>query len=118
MHKRTTVRRPQGDLTQPYSHRRWKRIRKLQLQREPLCAHCQLEGKIVAAEVCDHIVRHGGDQASFWDTNNLQSLCTEHHDRKTRDEREQAQPFIRGTRPDGMPIDRRHWAWRDRDAGS
>lgn len=113
--KRTIVRRPGGaDLQYPYHHRRWYRLRAHQLKLQPLCAHCKLKGKVEPATVVDHIIAHKGDLARFWDTTNLQSLCTSCHDRKTRDEKEQAKPFIRGTRPDGMPVDKRHWAWQDR----
>ena len=30
--------------------------------------------------VVDHIERHRGDEALFWDRNNWQALCPDHHD--------------------------------------
>jgi 5-methylcytosine-specific restriction protein A len=31
----------------------------------------------------DHIVSHHGDEALFWDEDNLQALCKSCHDKKT-----------------------------------
>ena len=31
----------------------------------------------------DHIIPHKGDEALFWDEDNLQSLCTPCHNQKT-----------------------------------
>ncbi len=57
--------------------RKWMAIRRRQLEREPLCRHCSIRRKVVAAEEVDHIVpvsRGGMD----WETN-LQSLCIPCH---------------------------------------
>ncbi len=62
---------------------RWRKARKLFLQRHPLCVKCMEENKIVQATVVDHIVPHRGDQKLFWDQGNWQALCKEHHDKKT-----------------------------------
>lgn len=40
---------------------------------------CKHEGRIKAANVCDHIVPHKGDEALFYDPANLQGLCEHHH---------------------------------------
>jgi 5-methylcytosine-specific restriction endonuclease McrA len=62
----------------PYDLRRWRRIRKLQLAREPLCRMC---GR-TATDV-DHI-RPLADGGAFDDPANLRSLCHECHSRVTR----------------------------------
>ena len=60
----------------------WRRIRKAQLQRQPLCEHCLAKGNTTPATVVDHI-----DGNSWNDTpENYQSLCKQHHDRKTAKE--------------------------------
>lgn len=41
---------------------------------------CAAEGKVVAANVVDHIVPHKGDEKLFWDEDNWQALCPPHHD--------------------------------------
>ena len=41
---------------------------------------------VIRATVVDHIKPHRGDQKLFWDQNNWQPLCKEHHDRKTLNE--------------------------------
>lgn len=63
---------------------RWRKARKLYLKYNPLCKHCEQEGKITPAEVVDHIIPHRGDERLFWDESNWQGLCKRCHDRKTR----------------------------------
>jgi hypothetical protein len=52
----------------------WHRRARFQLQREPLCAMCLAEGKVVAARIADHIEPHHNDPIRFWN-GKLQSLC-------------------------------------------
>jgi len=52
----------------------WHRRARFQLQREPLCAMCLAEGKVVAARIADHIEPHHDDPIRFWN-GKLQSLC-------------------------------------------
>ena len=61
----------------------WKKMRKLHLMSQPLCVECLKTGRVTAAVVVDHIVDHKGSLLLFYDTNNLQSLCTKHHNIKT-----------------------------------
>lgn len=65
---------------------RWRKARIGYLRRHPLCVHCEAEGVVCAASVVDHIVPHRGDRRLFWDRANWQSLCAEHHNRKTATE--------------------------------
>ena len=62
---------------------KWRRARKLFLQRHPLCANCLSQGALTPATVVDHIVPHRGDHRLFWDEQNWQPLCKACHDRKT-----------------------------------
>ena len=62
---------------------KWRRARKLFLQRHPLCANCLSQGVLTPATVVDHIVPHRGDHRLFWDEQNWQPLCKSCHDRKT-----------------------------------
>ena len=62
---------------------RWQKARRTFLDRRPLCAHCEEQGKVTPATVVDHITPHKGCQALFWDTANWQPLCKRHHDSKT-----------------------------------
>ena len=88
-----------------YKHRRWQRLRKLQLAHEPLCRMCAEDGIATVATVVDHVVPHEGDWNLFV-TGKLQSLCDLHHNRAKRYE------DLHGHSPqigyDGWPIDRRH----------
>lgn len=66
---------------------RWRKARLGFLRQNPLCVHCQAEGRITPATVVDHIIPHKGDQDLFWDRDNWQALCKQHHDIKTGTER-------------------------------
>ncbi len=62
----------------------WRRLRALQLLREPLCRKCAEQGFIEEAREVDHIIpkARGGRN----DDSNLQSLCKPHHSAKTASE--------------------------------
>lgn len=60
-----------------YSTARWQKLRLMQLRREPLCVMCRPQ--VTIATVADHIIPHRGDPALFWNPDNLQSLCSAHH---------------------------------------
>lgn len=65
-----------------YNCRRWRKLRKHQLDLFPLCKNCEEKGLASMAKVADHIVpvRKGGEG---FELSNLQSLCTECHNRKS-----------------------------------
>ena len=75
--------RLRGNATKRGYDAKWRRARKLFLQRHPLCANCLSQGIVTPATVVDHIVPHRGDRALFWDENNWQPLCKNCHDQKT-----------------------------------
>lgn len=66
-----------------YNNRRYRRLRSLFLQSNPLCIECKKNNKVVAAEVLDHIIPHRGNVELFWDENNWQSLCKTCHNAKS-----------------------------------
>lgn len=85
-----------------YGNRRWRRLRRAQLAKEPLCRHCLERGIITAANEVDHIEPHKGDRAKFW-AGPFQSLCKPCHSEKTAQEegkRTKRSVGIDGT-PDG-----------------
>lgn len=63
----------------------WKKWRNKELSKNPLCAACLLEGKIVMANTIDHVFPHRQDQNKF-KSNLFQSLCISHHTLKTQEE--------------------------------
>ena len=66
----------------------WKRLRSAQLQSEPLCRDCRKSGRLVAADVVDHVEPFESvDDPRAVDPGNLQSLCTPCHSSKTRRDR-------------------------------
>jgi hypothetical protein len=82
-----------------YQLERWRRIRREQLRREPLCKFCGLKGIATAATIADHVEPHGGNWTAFI-TGKLQSLCPPCHDsaKKLHDRRQDLDE-------DGWPID-------------
>ena len=65
---------------------RWQRARASFLKRHPLCFSCLEGGVTTPATVVDHVVPHRGDMVLFWEKLNWQSLCKQHHDKKTAKE--------------------------------
>ncbi len=69
-----------------YQTKQWRAMRRDILQAQPLCVECGKQGRLTVANVIDHIkpVRLGGE---FWDTKNMQPLCTPCHNSKSAKER-------------------------------
>ena len=65
--------------------RRWDRVSKIRLSREPLCRSCGKQGLVVAATESDHIMPLSQGGAKY-DLDNTQSLCKPCHSRKTMNE--------------------------------
>ncbi len=65
-----------------YQSRKWRTLRALKLQKDPLCEECMRKGMLVPAQMVDHIVpiNKGGAPLAL---NNLQSLCNHCHAVKT-----------------------------------
>lgn len=108
---------------------RWDKARRSFLAMHPLCVMCQQQGRTVAATVVDHITPHklkdaitSGDRAAialaqklFWDTDNWQSLCKQHHD--STKQRMEKRGVVIGCDENGNPLDpNSHWMktqWSD-----
>jgi 5-methylcytosine-specific restriction protein A len=74
--------RPNYALRRWYRTPRWRALRARILRDQAYrCAAC---GQVVAALEVDHIAKHGGIPARFWDRGNLQALCRSCHQRKTQ----------------------------------
>lgn len=68
-----------------YQRIAWKRLRALHLQLEPLCRVCRRAGRLVAAQVVDHVIPFNSPADPLaLDDGNLQSLCQSCHSSKTR----------------------------------
>lgn len=65
-----------------YNTSRWRKLRKMFIQQNPLCVWCVEEGKTMAGDVVDHItpIKEGGSET---DWNNLQTMCHHHHNQKS-----------------------------------
>jgi 5-methylcytosine-specific restriction endonuclease McrA len=91
-----------------YGLLRWKKRRKAQLLRHPLCASCLEKFLVTPASVCDHVEPHHGDRHKF-EFGALQSLCAPCHDSLKRVVEQRGYSTAIGL--DGWPTDKRHPAW-------
>jgi len=71
-----------------YSSKRWARVRRAFLAKNPLCAHCLAAGVIKAARIVHHVVERLSDPKLAWAWSNFEALCspchTAHHKRKVK----------------------------------
>ena len=56
---------PPTDWRRWYASYEWRRRAHRQMANEPLCAMCLAEGRVVPAEVADHVERVDGDYTRF-----------------------------------------------------
>jgi len=61
----------------------WKKFRKAQLSRQPLCQACLCQGHISPANQIDHLFAWRALNKEAFYNNIFQSLCVEHHSHKT-----------------------------------
>lgn len=76
--------KPYRDL---YGSKKWENTSIAWRKKHPLCAVCEKEGRVTPASEVDHVEPHRGDSVKFFDNNNIQSICRECHQEKTRKER-------------------------------
>ena len=91
-----------------YNTKEWHRLRHYQLKKEPLCAMCLKAGKYTPATIVDHVVPHKGDEALFFDPNNLQSLDKLCHDSAKQKAEKRGVAEI-GCGEDGLPLSKDHF---------
>lgn len=71
-----------------YKSKEWKRLRLQVLQRDNyLCQHCLIDGKLIPANVVDHVIPVKEDWNLTLEINNLQVLCASCHNKKTNDDK-------------------------------
>ena len=73
--------RPDVDVRRLYRTERWTCLRRAVIvDAANQCAGC---GLVTLRLEVDHVRRHGGDPALFWNRRNLQALCHDCHTAKT-----------------------------------
>ena len=91
-----------------YSTKQWQSIRHHRLQADPLCKFCLEQGRATPANTVDHIRRHQGNEALFFDYSNTQALCKRCHD-SVKQRFEKSGVWV-GCDADGLPLDpKHHW---------
>ena len=58
-----------------YRTKRWKQLRKITLEKFPICTRCNSS----RSDIVDHKIPHKGDFYLFFDLNNLTGLCSPCH---------------------------------------
>lgn len=88
--------------------RKWDKVAKGHLRRNPFCVKCERRNKVKLATVCDHVVPHRGDYKLFWAKWNRQSLCDNcHNSLKQIEEKGGIEP---GGNAEGVPFATgHHW---------
>jgi 5-methylcytosine-specific restriction endonuclease McrA len=94
-----------------YHLKRWEHLRRLHLSKEPLCVMCKESDFIIAGNVVDHKIPPRGDYLLFWDPNNLQTLCFDHHNsskQQIEKSGNKGKGYTREIGADGFPVDVNH----------
>lgn len=90
--KPTSVRRPWQVEKKPFERKEknnsfytsepWRNLRRMKLNRNPLCEYCEEQGKLTKATVVDHIrrINAGGAPLAM---SNLKSSCSSCHNSKS-----------------------------------
>jgi len=73
-----------AETNKKYYTRQWAVLRQRQLSKYPLCAGCQAEGIITAANTVDHVFPWTQISEQAFYINRFQSLCPTHHATKTQ----------------------------------
>lgn len=68
--------------TKFYQSMPWRRLRAVKIGEQPFCEECFKKDIVIGAKVVDHIVPINKGGAAL-DMNNLQSLCSPCHNRKS-----------------------------------
>lgn len=95
-----------------YRTARWRRTRKDQLEREPLCRSCAARGLVVAATVCNHVDKDAKATEEGFFAGPFSSLCAPCHD--GGEQKAESAGFTGEADADGWPVDPRHPANRTR----
>lgn len=89
-----------------YDSVRWRKIRAMVLQEEPLCRLCARQGRDTKANTVDHIKPHNDDLVLFLSRDNLQALCASCHSGVKR--MQENHGYSQATGIDGHPLDANH----------
>jgi 5-methylcytosine-specific restriction protein A len=89
-----------------YDNARWRRLRLLVLDRDPLCVLCLRSGIETPSTVADHIQPHNGNYDLMWSMDNLQGLCESCHSGIKR--HIDLKGYSQACDEDGFPLDPNH----------
>ncbi len=80
-HRRYNRTRRDPDAQAIYDSARWKRVRALKIDADPLCEVCEREGRTTLAAQVHHVVKVRDEPGRAYDMANLMSVCRSCHAR-------------------------------------
>lgn len=89
-----------------YDSVRWRKVRQMVLNEEPLCRMCLSIKRTTPATVVDHVKPHKNDMNLFYDRDNLQALCAPCHD--SAKQMQERHGYSQGCDANGYPLDADH----------
>ena len=89
-----------------YDGVRWRRVAKMFLDQNPLCAPCGKANLETPATIVHHKIEHKGDETLFWSWDNLESVCPSCHSGHIRVSEHVG--YSQSCDAAGFPIDPRH----------
>lgn len=97
-----------ADNSKFYNGSRWRKKRKLYINRHPFCEVCQLQNKVSEGKFLDHVIRIESGGAEY-DDENLMIMCERHHNIKSGKEAHNPIliPYTRNDDGDMIPIDKK-----------
>lgn len=78
--------RDNPEIAKKYKSKRWQRLRKQKLINNPICERCYKQGIIKPTYIIHHkeyiTDKNYNDDNIFYNIDNLESLCIEHHNKE------------------------------------
>jgi 5-methylcytosine-specific restriction protein A len=100
-----------------YSTARWRRVRKTQFGKQPLCERCEAKGFRIVATICDHDDPATKLSAETFFAGPFSSLCKPCHDGPKQSQERGGNDagqigYSKEVGVDGLPVDPRHPFYR------
>jgi len=75
--------RERDEIDKLYKTSRWQKLRRYVISRDyGMCQECKRRGIMTRGNIVHHIIEAREDITKFWDSNNLETICVECHNRE------------------------------------
>lgn len=89
-----------------YASKTWQQLRRIHLDRQPLCQECKRQGRLTLGNTVHHLKPHGGAWSLFNNADNLETLCSSCHSGSAQQQERIGYASTVGN--DGWPTDNKH----------